>query len=129
MHVLAAYPHDPRSGANALIARVPIDLSKNVEVAGIRREGEVYPGLQGLGVWTKGHVRRDTAKSNLKVRQGGRRPFDVLAVAGIHDVCVVRDHGGPVEAHGHAADDDEVNVRSLERLDEYPGLKVGRHRD
>jgi hypothetical protein len=33
-----------------------------------------------------------------------------------------------VEAHGHAADDDEVNVRSLERLDEYPGLKVGRQR-
>src|ERR1035437_2466550 len=124
MGFLAAQPHDPRSRTKSLIARDPADLPQNVEVTGIGREGEVHPGLKSLGVRTKGQVRRYTAKSNLKFPESSGQPFYVLAVARVHDVCVVRHQRRTVKTQGNAANDDKINVSPLEAVDERTGVEV-----
>jgi hypothetical protein len=88
----------------------PGGSAQAVERAARRREREVVPRLQRLGVESERDVQRRSPKRRPELDEGGREPFEVLVVTPVADVDVAGDHGRSADRGGEPANQHERNA-------------------
>ncbi len=92
-----------------------------------RHQEEVHSVEDRLGVDRRGHAAREVASTSIQLAQCRAEPPDVLRIAVVHDVEVLRQRGGPMQHTRDAADDDEANVMAGKRPQQL--LDIERRRD
>src|SRR3989454_5900052 len=99
-----------RVGPEGVVCAASGDLSEEIEVADVAREGEVEPALHGRTVPAERQPGRGPTEIRSVRGQRPNEPRDVLGRSSVDRVHVERESRGAVDRRGHTPDKDELDV-------------------